>query len=367
MTKILVTCVDYPNGHNRALQYVHVRNKGYAEAGMHVEVLNFSAKQDYEHEGICVYSYATIKKNIEKFRDYILVCHAPNIRNHYRFIKKYQNVFIDIVFFFHGHEIVEQLKVYPKPYEFKKLSAVKKLMISTYDKLKIKVWKWYFHKKNTTSKLVFVSNSLLREFRNNMKFQQNDLLNRAIVINNSVGCVFEQYEYDWSYPKRYDFITIRSDIDSSVYCVDLICRIAEKNKNKSFLLIGKGNYFEYNQCPCNLVHINTSLPQNKLIEYINSSKVALMPTRRDSQGVMVCELATFGIEVVTSDLGVCHEMFDDFDNVTMLSEIDIEKEIMGYSSLNERKNSNFRFYRCNTILKEIKLLERLSVRKVDED
>lgn len=367
MTKILVACVDYPNIDNRALQYVHARNKGYVEAGVHVEVLNFSIEQDYEYEGIFVHSYNTIKKNIGLFHDYILVCHAPNIRNHYRFIKRYRKVFIDIVFFFHGHEIVEQIKAYPKPYDFRRLSVVKKFMLSGYDKLKIQIWKRYFHKKNTISKLVFVSNTLLSEFRNNMEFQQEDLVNRAVVINNSVGDIFEQYKYDWFCSKKYDFITIRSDIDSSVYCIDLVCSIAEQNKNKSFLLIGKGEYFEYNQRPHNLQHINTSLPQEQLIKYINESKVALMPTRRDSQGVMSCELATFGIEVITSDLAVCHEMFDEFENVIMLSESDMEREIIENDFFTTKKITNYKYYKYNTIEKEVELLERVSVRKPDEN
>lgn len=34
-----------------------------------------------------------------------------------------------------------------------------------------------------------------------------------------------------------------------------------------------------------------------------------MPTRRDTQGVMSCELITYGILLVVSDLPVCREMF----------------------------------------------------------
>lgn len=356
MTKILVACVDYPTHDNRSLQYVHARNKEYLKAGMHVEVLNFSIEKDYVYEGIIVRSLNAVKKDINTYHKYVLVCHAPNIRNHYKFVKAYGTFFRGIVFIFHGHEIVEQLKVYPKPYEFKKELLVKRVVISIYDKFKIRIWKRYFHDTNKTSKLVFVSDFLLKEFQQNMKFKQNDLMNRAVVINNGVGSVFEKKKYDSNCKKKYDYITIRSDIDSSVYCIDLLCKIAMKNSDKKFLLIGKGDFFKYNQCPNNLSHINRSMPQKELLSYINSSRTALMPTRRDSQGVMSCELATFGINLITSNLEVCHEMFDLFDNVIMLSDSEMMNSLSENTVFHKCTNINKKFYACNTAQKEIELL-----------
>ena len=34
-----------------------------------------------------------------------------------------------------------------------------------------------------------------------------------------------------------------------------------------------------------------------------------MPTRADAQGVMACEMATFGIPLITSNIDVCKEVF----------------------------------------------------------
>lgn len=360
MTKILVACVDYPSHDNRALQYVHARNKEYLEAGIQVEVLNFSIEKDYVYEGILVHSFDTVKHDLARYRKYILLCHAPNIRNHYRFIKVYGNCFRKLVFIFHGHEIVEQRKAYPKPYEFKKDSWVKRTIRFVYDKLKIQIWKRYFHISDLNSKLVFVSDFLRNEFQQNMGFTKEELIDRSVVINNGVGSVFESQKYDCCCEKKYDYITIRSDIDSAVYCIDLLCKIATQNSNKVFLLIGKGDYFEYNQRPDNLIHLNKTMLQEELIAYINSSRAALMPTRRDSQGVMSCELATFGIDVITSNLEVCHEMFDTFNNVKMLSDSEMINALDENTVMHKNMYVNRKFYACNTAQKEIELLKKWS-------
>ena len=60
---------------------------------------------------------------------------------------------------------------------------------------------------------------------------------------------------------------------------------------------------------------------DEIIELLNQSKCALMPTRTDAQGLMMCEMATFGIPVITSDIPVCHEVFDDFENVELIDNL----------------------------------------------
>ena len=43
-----------------------------------------------------------------------------------------------------------------------------------------------------------------------------------------------------------------------------------------------------------------------------------MPTRQDTQGVMTCEFATYGIPVITSDLEVCREMCGELELVEFI-------------------------------------------------
>lgn len=94
-----------------------------------------------------------------------------------------------------------------------------------------------------------------------------------------------------------------------------------------------------------------------MLEYVNKSKYALMLTRRDTQGVMACELATFGIPLITSDIPICHEIFGKFQNVAYLSNdtaynCDLSK--IEYPRLSNEKESTY--YQRNTIGKEVELI-----------
>lgn len=358
MAKVLVACADYPYENNVSMEYVHVRNIEYKKNNIVLDVLNFNAKNDYTIDGIRVITLKNIERKIEEYRDYVLVCHAPNIRNHYFFLKKYEKVFKKVIFVLHGHEIVEKSKVYPPAYSFKKENFIKNLFTRFYDKVKIAIWKRYLKKRDI--KLIFVSKFLRDEFKKNFKVSQDFINKKTVVIHNSVSYEFEINKYDSEAKKLYDFITIRSNLDSSVYCVDLIVDIAENNIDRKFLIIGKGSYFEHRKLPDNISLINDTFSHGDLLGYINQARYALMPTRRDSQGVMSCELATFRIPLITSDLEVCKEMFSDFKNVALLNNEDIAQEVKEIEKLSLKSgNQNKKFYKENTIYKEIELLNRL--------
>ena len=116
--KILVLATDYPNlDGGISLMYIHTRNKLYVKSGIDVTVLNFNTKLSYEIDNVRVISLDEYTSDKEYD---ILVCHAPNIRNHYKFLRKYGDNFRKIVFFFHGHEVLKINKVYPKPYSYVK-------------------------------------------------------------------------------------------------------------------------------------------------------------------------------------------------------------------------------------------------------
>ena len=244
-----------------------------------------------------------------------------------------------MVFFLHGHEIVEKSKVYPPAYSFKRENFLIYLFTKFYDKVKISIWKKYFNNRN--AKLIFVSKFLRDEFKKNFKVSQDFINKKTEIIHNSVSYEFEKNKYDQEAKKLYDFITIRSNLDSSVYCVDLIVDIAENNIDRKFLIIGKGSYFEHRKLPDNIALINDTFTHGDLLGFINQARYALMPTRRDSQGVMSCELATFGIPLITSDLEVCKEMFSDFTNVALLNNEDMTQNIRKIELKSRNQNKKF--------------------------
>lgn len=350
--KYLIIVTDYPNNNGgKALYYVHNRNLEYHRVGLDITVLNFSASNNYVIDNINVITLNEYKKNIHAFN--ILISHAPNLRHHIKFILRYGNNFIKYFFFFHGHEVLRIQKVYPKPYEYIKGNCLKNFILDMYDILKLNILHYFFFFCRKKSHFIFVSNWMLNEFEKWIKLNRNELNNKFSIIYNSVSNVFENDKYDINKLKKYDFITIRSYMDESKYCIDIVNRIAKENIDKVFLIIGKGDYFKYNEKSPNIIWVNQVLSQEDIVNYLNESKVALMPTRTDAQGVMMCEMATFGIPVITSDISVCREVFEGFKNV---SYIDNEEPKIKDLKFEFTQFINDKYYKQNTIYKEIKLL-----------
>ena len=360
--RILVLCADYPNlDGGISLNYVHTRNVSYyVNWGVDVTVINFKTKQSYIKDGIKVISLKDFENTDNKIFD-ILVCHASNIRNHYVFLKKYDRLFPKIVFFFHGHEVMKLTEDYPKEYSFKNGKNLKKIILPIYDNIKFKIWKRYIISQISRIHLIFVSEWMYDIFIKNLKIDGTILKNNMSIIYNSVSKNYETLKYDISAKKTYDYITIRSYIDTSKYAIDLVNKFAFANPDKKFLVVGKGEFFNHFEKADNIEHIEQYMDQNQIIGLLNKSKCALMPTRCDSQGVMACEMATFGIPLVTSDIDVCRLVLKDFPNVGFINNqsdgSDLQMITRGLMPCVEHTKK--RFFESQTIGKEMNLFKYL--------
>ena len=355
--KVLVLTKDYPRpdgSHER--MFVHVRNMFYQERGIDVTTLNFACDHDYEIDGIRAISLKTYENENEKYD--IAVSHASNLRNHYIFLKKHEKEFKNIVFFFHGHEVLKLNEVYPEPYPYMKQGKLKKALRGAYDSFKLALWRKYYYELRNKARFVFVSRWIYDQFKANTGLDNSKL--DCQIINNSIGSAFENVSYRADGEKKYNYITIRSNLDGSKYGVDIVVRLAEKNPEQRFLIIGKGKFFTYNKKPDNVDWIDRTLDHEQMLEYINASECGLLLTREDTQGVMTCELASFGIPVITSDIEVCHEFFDVMPNVALINNEDPDTDINAVSR-ELRKNLPYpafkKYYAQNTIEKEILLFK----------
>ena len=362
--KVLVLVAKYSEiGKNASHFFVQARNIYYKDKGIDVTVLNFSAKQNYSIDGINVITLKEYKKHKEKYNCEILISHAPNLRNHYLFLKKYQKYFKKLVFFFHGHEVLYCNKVYSKPYSYVKDSnIIKKTIRNAYDIIKLFIWRKYYTKISYKSHFIFVSKWMYNEFLKWTKINPDVLKDRYNITYNCVGKRFEEELYDYKSKKEYDFITIRSNLDGSKYSIDIVNKLAENNKNFKFLIVGKGKFFEYNKKAENIELMQKFVNHDEIIDLLNKSKCALMPTRTDAQGLMMCEMATFGIPVITSDIPVCHEVFDDFDNVSLISNNKTEQKLDDI--LDDLLNKvpykkNKKYFNSNTSQKEIEIFKKI--------
>ena len=355
MYRYLIVVEDYPNlCGGKALMYVHTRCIAYMQAGMSITVLNFSSEKEYTIDGIRVIPVHEFIKNEYE----ILIMHAPNIRHHFVFLLRYGKFFKGIVLFFHGHEIVKINKVYPKNYRFNSVKC-RMLIQNVYDWFKLSCWRYYLPTIRNRLSIVFVSSLLQSDFDRFVHIKKSKMPKTVLVINNGIGLEFEINKYNLDSSKEYDFITIRSNLDSSVYCIDLLCSIANNNPDKKFLLIGRGSFFAYNKKPDNITLVNAVADHRQLIEFLNSARAAIMLTRRDSQGLMACEIASFGMPMITSNISICHEMLGGFPNVLFVdnekvASIDLSRITVPCSYFN-----NTRFYQENTVDKEIRLLQQI--------
>lgn len=363
--RLLVASASYPNLEGGiALAYIHTRNKYYQKQGIEVNVLNFSAKEDYIIDGIKVYTLNSIKNKLKEEDFDILVCHAPNIRNHYLFLKRYHLNFPKLLFVFHGHEVLNINKVYSKPFSYVRKSKIKIIGQEVYDIFKLNVWKRYLPKIVKKSYFMFVSKWMYIEFLKWTKIPQGLLKDRYSITYNCVGQEFESMQYEFNSKKEFDLITIRGNLDGSKYCIDIVNELAKANKNLKFLVIGKGEYFSKYDKAKNITWIDAHLSHNQIVEYLSKTRCALMPTRTDAQGLMACEMATYGMPLITSDITVCEEIFSDFINVSLINNeetnINLDELIVSIEQKCKDINiKNSKYFNENTSGEEVSVFKKI--------
>lgn len=354
--KVLVLTENYPNNEGGiSLMYVHTRNVYYHEHGWDVDNLNFSAKTSYKIDGIQVLTFNDYKHSNRKYD--VLILHAPNIRHHYIFLKKYGNRFKRFVFFFHGHEVLKTRQVYSKPYPYIHNNKIWEFLKDRYDDFKLYVWRNYLPKIIYKSKFIFVSSWMLAEFEKWTKINRSLLEGQYSITYNCVSREFEAQDYNSSQIKEYDFVTIRANIDGSKYSIDIVNQLAKNTPKGRFLIVGKGEFFKFNSKADNIEWRNNTLSHSEIIALLNKSKYALMPTRTDAQGLMMCEMAAFGIPVITSDISVCHEVFDGFNNVFFIDNNDMGVSLDSFLDLSTKCIKQTCFYKENTIKRELGFIQ----------
>lgn len=353
--KILILVEDYPRQCGGiSLMYIHTRNLYYQKHGIEVEVLNFRADQNYIYENIPVITLEHYKQYRPNYD--LLIIHAANLKHHYLFLKKYGKGFERFLFFYHGHEVLKINQVYSKPYPYIQRNRVKEKLQDLYDDFKLYIWRRYLPKIRFKSEFVFVSQWMKDEFFKWTRIDERQMNERCHITYNCVGELFENLAYDDKRQKEYDFITIRGNLDGSKYAIDLVNQLAKNTPDRKFLLIGKGQFFDHYEKASNITWKDQTMHHTEIIEALNEARFALMPTRTDAQGLMMCEMAAYGIPLITSDLPVCHEIFDGFANVSFIKN---ENENLSLEELARRESvcmKDHRYDQAITICREIEMI-----------
>ncbi|MCF5901566.1 glycosyltransferase family 4 protein [Aeromonas veronii] len=351
---ILVLMSGYPSEQQLYnCSWAHTRNKHYINNGINVDVFVFDNEEPYIFEGVAIItkSDAVVRLNNDFYSK--VISHSPNIRNHIPFLKKYCSKIPNIVFM-HGSESMWINYDYPPPYKFMQDGIVKKIIRNIYDFCKFKIMK-RFLSNHKNLKVVFVSEWMKSTFEKNVMSLKSANV-KFEIINNSLNEIFIEREFTKHSEKIADVVTIRS-FDLSKYAIDLVVKVAKNNPTKKFHIYGKGRYFDFHNAPNNVTVIDNFIRQDDIPNILNQYHVALMPTRCDAQGVMVCEMATFGIPVITSDISVNREMFSTFENVILVgNDREIENVDIAEILMKQGGRDITRFSKSNTLDKEMKLL-----------
>jgi glycosyltransferase involved in cell wall biosynthesis len=362
---ILVLSQSYPSpGDIYQMMFVHTRVKEYIRQGHDVRVLSFQSDNPYQYEGVEVIAVQVARALIHNSWPDLIISHAPNVRSHLRFLWQNRNSVDKLVFIFHGQESLSHSAHYPPPFEYKKgaLYPIKKKSRDCYDwfkqKLLTKIVESFDRKGEV--RLVHVSKEFQDNFFADLPLDKKKYLKKSAVLTNPIGQPFIQNTYSQSQSFEADFISIRP-FDRPKYGVDIIDKLARNNPNFSFHLFGQGQYFDHFQASENLTIIERFLEHDDIVRILPKYKAGLLPTRQDTQGVMMCEMATFGIPLIVSDIPICREMMDSFYNIGFLDndhpgEFDLKgfiNRIDPDAPINKEK-----FSHENTVLKEIQFMEK---------
>ena len=324
MKRIYILTETYPSERFRyQMAFIHPRVKGYINAGFDVKVISFRAKNDYVYEGVSVLTKKSGEIRLGQENEIILMSHSPNLRHHIPFIRKWDDKISNLILFFHGHESLPLRNYYPKPFKFDRKGQFNYLFHLLYDPVKLWGLKKFITQRliKGNTELIYVSEWFKNEASKciGMDFLNNEHVH---VINNGLNQYIKEADYNLN-EKYADFIALRP-IDQAKCAIETIVYFAQKHPECSFHIYGKGNYFKYHPQPDNLKLISEFISPKDMPSLFNHYSYAIIPTHQDTQGVMMCEMASHGIPTLVSDLPVCHEMLDKYPNVMFISNDDFD-------------------------------------------
>lgn len=317
--RILLLCEAYPSPENLyAMSYVHSRAIEYVRAGHVVNVLSFSAGKDYVFEGIQVLA----SKSATKRRDFdVVMAHAPNVRHHLKFLARFAP--LPLALFIHGHEILRVNRYYPRPFVFDRGAAeiLGRMVRTIYDPLKLLLLQQFCRRQIATARplgFVFVSDWMQREAMTCNPWIRSSEGWISTIIPNAVNAAFLDTCYEPAPELLADFVCIRP-FDNPKYAVDTVVKWATETPHKQFHIYGNGRYFDHHPPPPNVRIFKRFIAQRDIPALLNRYRACVMPTRLDSQGVMMCEMASYGIPLFTSDTDVTRQMLSGFNNVRFVA------------------------------------------------
>lgn len=319
--RILILTTSYPTPDKIYQQaFVRARVRGYHERGHQVRVLSFSTRDHYELDGVSVDPQKSwAGRDLREHFD-LIASHAPNLRSHLFFLHRHRHALPPVAFTFHGHETLVIHRRYPPPYPWRRSRwfIVRRALQNIYDQIKLKTLRTVIERLRHQKKvlLIYVSHAFRTMALADLEVPNSTWDDISRVIPNPVGIAFSNAHHQAS-ELRGDFLTIRP-LDVSKMAVDLVVECARQNPAHTFHLYGEGEALRHLTTPPNIVHFPGFIENDEIPELLNRYRAALMPSRCDAQGVMMCEMAVTGMPVVGSDIAAHREALREFPRTAFL-------------------------------------------------
>lgn len=316
--RILLITPSYPSPDNLyACGFVHSRVKEYIKQGLEVEVASvykYNSMAYYEIEGVPVYrtDYSQLRSILMGRKYDALLVHFFDEEYAYYLDTSYIKD-TPIFLWNHGADILYwNYKEFYTPY-FTDEYVLPQYLEKSYKK-RDKYIKKFADKENVY--WIFVSESERKEAEkmHNLNFSNSIIIPN--IINQDI------FSYTKKDPElRKNIFMVRRFDNTKKYAIDIaVLTILELARRPffgelSFYICGEGDYHSQLVEPIrkypNVHIINNFLTHEQIKEYHDKCGIGLFPTRQDTQGVSALEAASSGLAVVTSDLEVIHEYFDD--------------------------------------------------------
>lgn len=361
--------------------FVHTRVQAYKKYGLNVDVAVINSLPEtitYEFEGIKVF-----KGNYFNLRQILQNRKYKRILVHF-FDYNYANVFdtIDLTetqlyFYLHGADVL--YRDYPKyaSHYFESEIDV------SYRQKEFELRDICFKKYNTypNVKWMFVSNFVKNRAEEllDIKFNNFDIIPCFIDDNT--------FKYEQKDPElRKKIFILRRFTNDSCYALDIDIRVILELSKRSvfgdleFDIYGDGDMFDILTSPVKKytnVHLHKQFLSHEDIYKIHQTHgIGLFASRFDTQGVSLCEAASSGCAIVTSDIPVissyipkdlgvtCNvENFKEYADI--IEKMYYDKDYFLYVSEAQSKNIQAKFSYSQTIEKELSIFKNNTISEIE--
>lgn len=300
--KIGIVCPDYPSETSHAFAFVHARAKLYEKYNHTVKVfIPRKSQNKYTFEDIKI--ERVLLKNFQPklsiFNPDVLAVHYPT----YKIIRTLKHVKHPVVTWIHGHEALWYFTLMASSNGFQWIK--KKVVLIPREFVQLMVLRFFLKQ---TQYNIFVSKWLFEAAQRHMRM----IIPNAVVVPNPVDTNLFGYRRPKNIRKG---ISLRN-LHRSVYGLDVAIKAFSNLNDAHLSIIGKGRYYQKYLRLVERVHSNTAIesqyiPHNHLPQLYHQFGFFVAPSRRETQGLAMCEAMSCGLPVIASRVGGIPEFVRD--------------------------------------------------------